>query len=73
MTYYWLIEVVYTPGEGCSPRYFDGRYEPNWEGNTTLDPYKAQRYALKELAEADIARLAPRELGEWRAVEHRFE
>ena len=73
MTHYWLIEVVYPTGEGRSPRYFDGNITPGWYGVTTLDPYKAQRYALKELAEADIARLAPRELGEWRAVEHGFE
>lgn len=68
----WLIEVVYGPDDSRSPRYFDGSCAPFWDGNATLDPFKAVRYATKEAAERDIAKLFPRKLGKWQAIEHGF-
>ena len=73
MTCYWLIEVVYDPNpDGRATKYFNGRTEPRWEGCTTMDTWQAQRYVHKEEAEADMARLARRVLGEWRVIEHSF-
>ncbi len=66
----WLIEVVFTGGESRAPRYFDGSTEPGWHGCTVMRADCAQKYPTRALAAADIAKLAPRLIGEWRAVEH---
>lgn len=67
----WLIEVKF-PSDERSPRYFTGECEPGWNGVTTIRPDLAQKYLSKEAAEKDIAKLAPRLIGEWVAREHGF-
>lgn len=70
---WWLIEVVGMEGRG--PRYFDGTTTLGWFGRTTPDHDKAVKYAEKQLAEADIAKLCPRDagMGHWAAIEHAWD